>query len=460
LQFDVAAPRLPSAHRKEIGRVKVLEFQGVGKEFRRTNSPAYGRLTENLDQAVRGVFHLLRPGNLRKSGRGQAKRSRRFWALRDISFSVQEGEVVGIIGRNGAGKSTLLKILTRVTSPTTGRFGVRGRIGSLLEVGTGFHPELTGRENIYLNGAILGMSRAEIRRKFDEIVAFSEVEEFLDMAIKHYSSGMSVRLAFSVAAKLEPDILVVDEVLSVGDLTFQKKCLGVIEEVTRRGCTCLLVSHNLSTIIRLCQRALLLQGGLVVADGPVAEVVERYVASTQVHGGEIAWPSWDAAPGNDIVRLLSVRILQGEPPLATPDVDISKEVLIELTYQNLRADEKLYAAIWLKDGIGTPVLSTSSAPPVSLTRDAWSGCPHPPGIYQSICRIPGNFLNEGRYLVTAIIGRGIADTQILEQDILSFDVHDTGEMRGYFFGNWIGLVRPKLAWATEQMKSPPGPPAA
>jgi lipopolysaccharide transport system ATP-binding protein len=296
------------------------------------------------------------------------------------------------------------------------------------------------------------MSRSEIRTKLDEIVAFSEVERFLDMPIKHYSSGMSVRLAFSVAAKLEPDILIVDEVLSVGDMAFQKKCLGIIEEVTRRGCTCLIVSHNLATIARLCQRAILLQSGNLAADGPANEVVEQYVSAGQIQGGEITWPVLEQAPGNDVVRLLSVRVLQGEPEQVISDIDISKEVRIELTYRNLRADEPLYSAIWLKDYIGTPVLSTSSAAPVSLTPDAWSGRPHPPGIYRSVCRIPGNFLNEGRYLITAIVGRGIADTQILEQDVLSFDVHDTGEMRGYYFGTWIGVVRPKLAWSTEQIE--------
>lgn len=431
----------------------VLEFHDIGKEFVLSNRPSYGRLTETLDELGRGLWRRLSRG-LRADavGGGRPPRSNRFWALRNVNFTVREGEVVGIIGRNGAGKSTLLKILTRVTTPTVGRFGVRGRIGSLLEVGTGFHPELTGRENIFLNGAILGMTRAEIRSKFDEIVAFSEVERFLDMAIKHYSSGMSVRLAFAVAAKLEPDILVVDEVLSVGDMTFQKKCLGIIEEVTRRGCTCLIVSHNLATISRLCQRALLLQAGSVVADGPVNDVVQQYVSAGRVQGGEIAWPQLDQAPGNDLVRLVAVRVLQGEPSQVTSDTDISQEVRIELTYQNLQPNENLYTAIWLKDHVGTPVLSTSNAKPVSLTPDAWAGQPHPPGIYRSICRIPGNFLNEGRYFITAIVGRGIAETQLLEQDILSFDVHDTGEMRGYFFGTWIGLVRPKLAWSTERLE--------
>jgi lipopolysaccharide transport system ATP-binding protein len=201
-----------------------------------------------------------------------------FWALKDVSFEVQEGEVLGIIGRNGAGKSTLLKILSRITEPSTGRITLRGRVASLLEVGTGFHPELSGRENVYLNGAILGMSRAEISRKFDEIVAFAEVEKFLDTPVKRYSSGMYVRLAFAVAAHLEPEILIVDEVLAVGDAEFQKKCLGKIDEVARGGRTVLFVSHNMAAIGELAHRAILLDKGLVATDGPVSETVSTYLS--------------------------------------------------------------------------------------------------------------------------------------------------------------------------------------
>ena len=217
---------------------------------------------------------------------------------------------MGIIGRNGAGKSTLLKVLTRITEPTTGRFGLRGRV-SLLEVGTGFHPELTGRENIFLNGAILGMTRREIQRKFDEIVAFSEIERFLDTPVKRYSSGMYVRLAFAVAAHLEPEILIVDEVLAVGDAGFQKKCLTRMRELASSGRTVILVSHHLPSVVNLCSRAILLDAGRVVAEGAAAEVIQKYIAAAGAAVGEVVWSDRAAAPGNDAVRLHAIRVLQG-----------------------------------------------------------------------------------------------------------------------------------------------------
>ena len=371
------------------------------------------------------------------------------WALKDINFQVQQGEALGIIGRNGAGKSTLLKILSRVTAPTSGEVKVKGRIASLLEVGTGFHPELTGRENIFLNGAIMGMDRREIQRKFDEIVDFSGVEKFIDTPVKRYSSGMYVRLAFAVAAHLDPEILVVDEVLAVGDAEFQKKCLGKMGDIGREGRTVLLVSHNMPSIINLCQRAILLNAGKVVVDGAAAEVVKHYLATARSAGGEVVWPDCAKAPGNDIVRLHAVRILQDGIDGPTADVDISKEVLIQITYWNLRDGVLLFPNIWLRDQMGTFVLSSSNAKSVSLTKDVWNGRPHPIGLFQSVCRIPGNFLNEGLYSVTAILGKGISDTQVLEDYVVSFDVHDTGEMRKEYYGGWLGVVRPHLAWHTE-----------
>jgi len=371
------------------------------------------------------------------------------WALKDLSFEVRRGEVLGIIGRNGAGKSTLLKILSRVTAPTSGEVRVRGRIASLLEVGTGFHPELTGRENILLNGAILGMKKVETARKFDEIVAFSGVEKYIDTPVKRYSSGMYVRLAFAVAAHLEPEILLVDEVLAVGDTAFQKKCLGKMGAMGQEGRTVLVVSHNMPSIVNLCPRAILLNDGRVVADGQAAEVVQQYLATAVSAGGEVVWPDPAQAPGNEIVRLHAVRILQDGIDGPTADVSISKEVLVQITYCNLQDGAVLYPAIWLRDKMGTDVLSSSNAKSVSLTEDPWYGRPHPIGLFQSVCRIPGNFLNEGLYSITAIVGKGASETQILEDYVLSFDVHDTGEMRKEYYGSWLGVVRPKLAWLTE-----------
>ena len=259
------------------------------------------------------------------------------WALRDVSFDVQAGDRVGIIGRNGAGKSTLLKVLTRITHPTEGRAELIGSVGSLLEVGTGFHPELTGRENIYMNGAIIGMRRAEVREKFDEIVAFSEIGKYLDTPVKRYSSGMYVRLAFAVAAHLEPDILIVDEVLAVGDIEFQKKCLGRMGDVASEGRTVLFVSHNMGAISTLCSRAVLLDAGRVVASGPTSDVVGEYITRGLDVSGSVLWSDPDEAPGGEQVKLHAVRVVQrGE---STADVDIDEEVQIEIWFWNFEAGQ-------------------------------------------------------------------------------------------------------------------------
>jgi lipopolysaccharide transport system ATP-binding protein len=380
-------------------------------------------------------------------------RTGQFWALRDVSFCIQRGEVVGIIGRNGAGKSTLLKLLSRITQQTEGEITLRGRIASLLEVGTGFHPELSGRENVFLNGAILGMTKAEIRRKFDEIVAFAGVESFLDTPVKRYSSGMYVRLAFAVAAHLEPEILLVDEVLAVGDHDFQKKCLGKMGDIARDGRTVLLVSHNMASVVNLCQRAILLHSGRMAADGVASDVVQQYLCTTGSNAGEMVWSDAGDAPGTDIVRLQAVRILQEGIDGPTAAVDISKDVIIEITYRNLREGALLYPAIRLKTGLGADVLSSSNAKSMNLATDQWYACPQPPGVFQSICRIPGNFLNEGRYRLTVILGTLPTNTQVLEEDLLSFDVYDTGEMRKEYYGGWMGVVRPRLAWQTTHLET-------
>lgn len=250
-----------------------IRAEGLGKRFRVGPSVPYGSLRDTLASAFRA------PSGLFTRARASRKRDDRIWALTDVSFEVSHGEVVGIVGRNGSGKSTLLKILSRITEPTTGAAEVHGRIGSLLEVGTGFHPELTGRENVFVNGAILGMRRAAIVRQFDAIVAFAEVDRFIDTPVKHYSSGMQMRLAFAVAAHLEPEILLVDEVLAVGDVAFQRKCLGKMDDVSRTGRTVLFVSHQMNQIRRLCGRCLWLEAGRVVTIGPTAEVASAYEAS-------------------------------------------------------------------------------------------------------------------------------------------------------------------------------------
>ena len=256
--------------------ITMLHVENLGKQYFIGRREKYRTFRESLTQSLSAPFRRSIQA-LRGQGQQAAGLDQALWALRGVSFEIQQGDVVGVIGRNGAGKSTLLKILSRITEPTTGRVRIRGRVGSLLEVGTGFHPELTGRENIYLNGAILGMRKNEIERKFDEIVDFAETEAFLDTPVKHYSSGMYVRLAFAVAAHLEPEILLVDEVLAVGDIAFQKKCLGKMGDVARTGRTVLFVSHNMAAIAALCNRAFLLDHGQLVAAGETAEVIDRYM---------------------------------------------------------------------------------------------------------------------------------------------------------------------------------------
>jgi lipopolysaccharide transport system ATP-binding protein len=318
-------------------------------------------------------------------------------------------------------------------------------------VGTGFHPELTGRENIYLNGAVLGMSHAEIDRKFDEIVAFSEVERFLDTPVKHYSSGMYVRLAFAVAAHLEPEILVIDEVLAVGDAAFQQKCMGKMGAASRQGKTVLIVSHSLPLVTNLCHRAILLESGRIAAIGKPADVVRQYLANVRSASGEVVWSTHETAPGAATVRLKSVRIFQDGIDGPTADVDISKDVVIQISYWNLVEGQQLYTALWFKDPNGTFILSTSNVKALSLTEDPWHGRPQPVSVFQSTCVIPGNFLNEGRYVISAIVGRIPNQTLLLEESVLTFDVHDTGAMREVYYGSWTGpVIRPRLAWNTIQ----------
>jgi lipopolysaccharide transport system ATP-binding protein len=283
-----------------------IQVEDLGKRYR-IGGPreSYGTFRDSLIAAASAPLRALR-------GRGWGGQSRQFWALRDLSFEVRQGEALGIIGRNGAGKSTLLKILSRVTRPTTGRARIHGRVGSLLEVGTGFHPELSGRENIYLNGAVLGLKRAEIHKKFDAIVDFAGVEEFLETPVKRYSSGMYMRLAFSIAAHLEPEVLIVDEVLAVGDAAFQKKCLGKMEDVAGEGRTVLFVSHNMPAVTSLCRRAIHLSGGQLVDEGPPATVVQRYLES-EIALSSIPLAERQDRSGDGSARIISLRIESTEP---------------------------------------------------------------------------------------------------------------------------------------------------
>jgi len=365
------------------------------------------------------------------------------WALDDVSFEVPEGEVLGVIGKNGAGKSTLLKILTRITAPTTGRAEIRGRVGSLLEVGTGFSGELTGRENIFLNGAVLGMKRREIARKFDDIVGFSGVEQFIDTPVKRYSSGMYVRLAFSVAAHLEPEILLVDEVLAVGDAEFQRRCLGRMEDYGASGRTVIFVSHNMQAVARMCDRVILLRQGKIERVGPSADVVAHYLQTESGSSSERTWPDRASAPGDDLIRLRAVRVV-GQDGRLLDAVDVRHPVGIEITFDVLR-DEAVFPKIKVVDGQGEVAFNALD------TRERWNE-PSSPGEYVSTAWIPGNLLSEGLYTVTPSVC-SIGGPKLIPHanvgEAVSFHVQDPIEgdsARGRYTGALRGVVRPLLEW--------------
>lgn len=360
------------------------------------------------------------------------------WALQQINFDVKQGESIGIIGSNGSGKSTLLKIISRIVKPTTGTVKGRGKISSLLEVGTGFNQELTGRENIFISGYILGMSKAEVRSKFDEIVAFSGIEEFIDTPVKRYSSGMYVRLAFAVAAHLEPDILIVDEVLAVGDADFQKKCLGKMKEVTHAdGRTILFVSHNMQAINTLCDKAIWLNKGIMKEIGPSSAVVNKYIASMQKFKLEQKWDTLSDAPGNDWVRFKQVQLI---PHMQESDniLDIRTPLTIKFKFWNLHPGINLNVGLVLYSYSGDCIFDLLS-PTASCHK----------GIVEGECTIPGNFLNDGSYYITLTVAKDASIPLFNLEECLSFDVEDYREDIHYF-EKWWGAVRPKFPFLLQQ----------
>ena len=419
-----------------------IRCNGIGKQYRIGERENYKALRDTIANAISAPFRRQRTNGHEVPG------DRTFWALKDVSFEVKPGEAVGLIGRNGAGKSTLLKILSRITMPTLGEASLNGRVASLLEVGTGFHPELTGRENIYLNGAILGMKKSEIKSRFDEIVAFAEIEKFVDTPVKRYSSGMYVRLAFAVAAHLEPEILLVDEVLAVGDAGFQKKCLNKMQEVGEHGRAVFFVSHNMSAITRLCHRAILLDGGRVVADGSAHQVVGAYLRAGT---GTMAAREWaEDSPGNEITRLRAVRVRteDGRIPEA---IDIRQPVGIEIEFDVLQPGSVLVPNYHFFNEEGVCAFVASDQDP------EWRRRPRPVGSYVSTAWIPGNFLSEGSISVGAAVST--MDPTIVhfyEPDVVAFQIVDNLEgnsARGDYAGAVPGVVRPLLQWTTRYKPS-------
>ncbi|MEI6289174.1 MAG: ABC transporter ATP-binding protein [Chloroflexota bacterium] len=369
------------------------------------------------------------------------------WALKDVSFDLEEGKVLGIIGRNGAGKSTLLKVLSRVTEPTRGTVSVRGRVGSLLEVGTGFHPELTGRENIYLNGAILGMKRSEIESKFDEIVEFSEVSQFIDTPVKRYSSGMYLRLAFAVAAHLEPEILVVDEVLAVGDAEFQRKCLGKMNDVAAQGRTVLFVSHNMSAILRLTQEAIVMQKGQLTRRAPTNEAVDFYLSSGQSQAGERTWDADEIPPSSAPFRPISLKMF--DPRGAVIDSVRSTEALtIEMTYQLSAPLTGLRVGIYLSTVRGEYVFTSFDVDEPALYEQH---SVRQPGQYISRCTIPGDLLNEGRYILGLNASSFGVKRYFMDENALGFTVDPSAAPGMQWAELRQGPLRPRLDWTIEQV---------
>ena len=371
-----------------------------------------------------------------------------FWALKDVSFDVQPGEVVGIIGRNGAGKSTLLKLLTRITEPTSGEIVIRGRVASLLEVGTGFHPELTGRENVYMNGTILGMKKREIAAKFDEIVAFAEIEKFIDTPVKRYSSGMYVRLAFAVAAHLEPEILLVDEVLAVGDAAFQKKCLGKMGDVAKQGRTVLFVSHNMNAVQSLCPRTTWLHEGRLLAQGDSAEIVPRYLREAVSTQAEQQWDDPQTAPGNDEVRLHSLRLVKDEGALNN-FVTLENDFQLEIQFWNQKENAPLHLTLGLFNQEDVNVFWTTT-----MDEPRWHGKGFPRGLFRSRCRIPAHLLNAGLYRIHLMVVKNVSVPVARFDNVMAFEVQDDLAHRKDWYGRWPGVVRPQLEWTTEKIDWP------
>ena len=369
------------------------------------------------------------------------------WALRDVSFEVKEGEVLGIIGANGAGKSTLLKILSRITPPTKGHAKIHGRVSTLLEVGTGFNPELTGRENIYLNGTILGMTKKEVDCNFDEIVDFSGVEKFIDTPVKRYSSGMKLRLAFAVSAHLEPEIIIIDEVLAVGDARFQEKCMNKMQDVRQKGRTIIFVSHNMHAITRLCERVILLDEGRIIMDGLSHQVVSAYLSTDHpASNAERKWPDPSKAPGGEFARLLAVRV-RTEDGQVTDKVDVQQRVAIDMEYEVLKSGHLLLPHYHFFNEEGIHVFSSHDLDP------AWKGRNRPAGHYVSTAWIPDNLLSEGMLFVEPVlITLSPIIIQFCERNAISFQVVnilDGDSSRGNWLGHMGGAVRPLLKWNTQ-----------
>jgi lipopolysaccharide transport system ATP-binding protein len=429
-----------------MNKREIIRAERLGKSYLLGHASSPGRARTFREAISKSVRSLGRSAATMARGRQlvAGDEVEEFWALRDLNFSVTEGDVVGIIGRNGAGKSTLLKILSRITDPSEGRVEIKGRVASLLEVGTGFHQELTGRENIFLNGAILGMTRSEIRRKLDEIVDFSGVEKFLDTPIKRYSSGMSVRLAFSVAAHLEPEILVVDEVLAVGDAEFQRKCLGKMSQVATQGRTVLFVSHNMSAVSRLCKTGIFLSGGRIKTSGEIDHVIESYYSNDGRNTFEEVWEDGFSLPGIKDMAAMACR-LRGADGIPKNIFEHDETVRVEIDYDVKDPIKGSRVGFYLTGGTGDILFE-------SYDTDAAQDCfeMRQPGRYTSVATIPANLLNAGQYFISVVASCPQHRRPLVyAESVLSFTVTESNLVGAEEKAQRKGVIRPVLSWTVD-----------
>lgn len=428
--------------------VDAIRAEGLGKQYRIGRPERYWTLRDALSRTMTAPYRWLRSIRSASAMITDSRTNDLFWALKDVSFVVPHGAVVGVIGRNGAGKSTLLKVLSRITEPSEGLVEIRGRVGSLLEVGTGFHPELTGRDNVFLNGAILGMRRQEIMRKFDEIVAFAEVERFIDTPVKHYSSGMYMRLAFAVAASLEPEILVIDEVLAVGDAKFQKKCLGKMSDVAREGRTVIFVSHSMASVAALCRTGLLLDHGSVVCTGPIASVIDRYASSLADVAAHVSFDR-DATRLQDAGVWLSEACVVDGAGRPCSQFQNGDDVTIEFSFEAGRTATDQLCAVIVRTSAGVPVLHLM----------AHNGVTHKPlrisGGAKVRCVIPHCGLYPGTYTVSLWVGSSAHQQSDYRPDAVMFHMGQ-GELLdlGFDVGCSHGLVHVNSRWHVAESTDP------
>ncbi|OZI05252.1 ABC transporter ATP-binding protein [Siphonobacter sp. BAB-5385] len=411
--------------------MNAIQVENIGKRYFIDHQKKYGGpagLKETVVNSLQSLFG---------SKPQETSVKEEFWALKNVSFDVAQGDRIGIVGHNGAGKSTLLKVLSRITEPTEGRVTVRGRIASLLEVGTGFHQELTGRENIFLNGAILGMKQSEIKQHFDEIVAFAGIEKFLDTPVKRYSSGMFVRLGFAIAAHLEPEILIIDEVLAVGDAEFQRKCLGKMKDVSDSGRTILFVSHNLTAVQSLCNKAVFMNRGQMVAVGETGQIITDYMSKINQTSLVREWTTPESAPGNDQVRIKKIELM---PTLAGTQtrIDVRTPIRVRFEFWNFVKNAKLNLSMHFNSMTGETIFNLAS-PQLDAN----------PGLITGEVELPGNFLNDGTYTITMMIVKDAATVLYHLQESILFEIDDyRGEVAWY--GKWPGSVRPYFPFTIEQ----------